>query len=256
MRIQNFTIGTDFEVVALRDGEPASVINLIGGTKNNPLLVTGGNLQEDNVLAEGATDPAGDKETWLQTIAMIKDHLASKLETLGMTPDYSPVAMYREHDISHPMAQQFGCDPDYNAWTGRKNEPPCASHAGRMRTAGGHVSIGYDHQRDGNRLRHIVKCLDMYLAIPMLFVDPDRQRRELYGKAGSFRPKPFGVEYRALSNVWVGKDLGEWVYDTVAFVLDKHDDIEVPNEVQTVIDSYNLPLAETLMARHNIGAIA
>jgi hypothetical protein len=39
-------------------------------------------------------------------------------------------------------------------------------------------------------------------------------RRELYGKAGAFRPKPYGVEYRVLSNRWLNSEaLIRWVYN-------------------------------------------
>jgi hypothetical protein len=35
--------------------------------------------------------------------------------------------------------------------------------------------------------------------------DKDTERRKLYGKPGAFRPKPYGCEYRVLSNAWVDK---------------------------------------------------
>jgi hypothetical protein len=46
-----------------------------------------------------------------------------------------------------------------------------------------------------------------------MFVDFDDRRRQLYGKAGAYRPKPYGMEYRVLSNVWLkNKSLQRWVY--------------------------------------------
>ncbi len=36
--------------------------------------------------------------------------------------------------------------------------------------------------------------------------DKDTERRGMYGKAGAFRPKPYGVEYRTLSNAWLSND--------------------------------------------------
>jgi hypothetical protein len=37
----------------------------------------------------------------------------------------------------------------------------------------------------------------------------------MYGAAGAFRPKPYGVEYRVLSNAWLqSEELMAWVYRT------------------------------------------
>jgi hypothetical protein len=46
--------------------------------------------------------------------------------------------------------------------------------------------------------------------------DKDATRRQLYGKAGAFRPKPYGMEYRVLSNRWLDSEpLMRWVYNTL-----------------------------------------
>ncbi len=51
-------IGTDFEEFVHDGYKIASAIGLIGGDKEDPVWCEGGNMQEDNVLAEGATNPA------------------------------------------------------------------------------------------------------------------------------------------------------------------------------------------------------
>ena len=33
--------------------------------------------------------------------------------------------------------------------------------------------------------------------------DGDHKRRQMYGAAGAFRPKTYGMEYRTLSNKWI-----------------------------------------------------
>lgn len=52
----------------------------------------------------------------------------------------------------------------------------------------------------------IIKLYDRFIAIPsILFVynhKEERLRREIYGKAGTYRLKPYGLEYRVLSNAW------------------------------------------------------
>jgi hypothetical protein len=48
-----------------------------------------------------------------------------------------------------------------------------------------------------------VKFIDLFTAIPAVLLDPGKKgkdRRNIYGKAGSFRYTPYGFEYRTLSN--------------------------------------------------------
>ena len=46
---------------------------------------------------------------------------------------------------------------------------------------------------------------DLYIMLPALRHDSSNERRELYGQAGRFRPKPYGIEYRTPSNFWTSK---------------------------------------------------
>ena len=45
--------------------------------------------------------------------------------------------------------------------------------------------------------------MDFFLGLPSVLYDADTERRKLYGKAGAMRYKPYGVEYRTLSNAWL-----------------------------------------------------
>jgi hypothetical protein len=106
-------------------------------------------------------------------------------------------------------AKILGCTPDFNAWTGEVNpspKPPVKT----LRTASGHLHIGWiDGNADMSDPVHIQTCKDLvkqfdwYLGAWSVGVDKDSKRRSLYGKAGAMRFKPYGVEYRVLSNFWL-----------------------------------------------------
>ncbi len=44
---------------------------------------------------------------------------------------------------------------------------------------------------------------DLFLGLPSAGADKQGKRRELYGKAGRYRPTSYGIEYRVLSNYWL-----------------------------------------------------
>lgn len=76
--------------------------------------------------------------------------------------------------------------------------------------------------------------MDLHLGVPSLVLDKDTERRKLYGKAGAFRPKPYGVEYRTLSNFWIWSEENiKWAWDqtnkAIQFVQDKH---KIPPSIQ------------------------
>ena len=63
----------------------------------------------------------------------------------------------------------------------------------------------------------VVKLMDLFIGVPSVVLDTSpgsEERRELYGKMGAMRPKPYGLEYRVLSNFWVfDKELIKWVFN-------------------------------------------
>jgi hypothetical protein len=143
---------------------------------------------------------------------------------IKMVPGYevviSPVAHFTEAVMKAqpPEALELGCDPDYNAWTGLPNIKPNANRP--MRTASGHVHIGWTKNEDItdpdliNRAYAAARQMDFYLGLPSLFYDDDQERREMYGKGGCCRVKPYGVEYRTLSNAWLKSErLMTWVFN-------------------------------------------
>jgi hypothetical protein len=128
----------------------------------------------------------------------------------GLELDISASKEFPVIDLMHPQAQELGCEPDYNAWTGRVNPRPRAPET--LRSSGGHIHIGYDNPTE-ELSRKIVKAHDLFCGVGSVLYDPDTRRREIYGKAGAHRIKGYGVEYRTLSNFWISsEELMDWVY--------------------------------------------
>jgi hypothetical protein len=201
-------IGADPEVF-VRDekGRFRSAHGLIPGTKEEPYPVQDGAVQVDGLALEFNTTPAATREEFIHHIGSVMNQLA------GMVPGYTlaiePTARFHHmHLKTQPeKALELGCEPDYCAYTGQQNPRPNA--ATTMRTAAGHVHIGGFETDDPTGEEHMTKCitlvkvLDAFLGLNSLFWDHDNKRRAMYGKAGAFRPKPYGVEYRSLSNAWL-----------------------------------------------------
>lgn len=208
------TIGTDAEVLLKGSAGLVSAIGLIGGGKHNPFLVNKGNLQEDNVLAEFAIDPVSTEDDFVSSIQLVMESLKAKVGPLQLGIDIKSSAIFPDDQLQHPMAKEFGCDPDYNAWTMRANAKPNPRSVGNLRTCGGHIHVGFPvDDQDFMARPELVQWMDVYLGLPSVLLDDDTKRRSVYGKAGAHRPKQYGIEYRVLSNFWIkDEQLMRWAY--------------------------------------------
>jgi hypothetical protein len=206
-----FTFGADPEFFVQKDGKPVSAHALIPGDKKNPYKVGWGAVQVDGMALEFNIDPAKGEAGFIRNLNSVMDTI------LKMVPGYEmydqPVADFGLDYIKQQpdCAKELGCEPDFNAYTMDINPRPDAEVP--FRTASGHIHIGWTNGVDPHDSGHFEACailskmLDLYLGVPSLLWDTDDRRRELYGKAGAFRPKPYGMEYRTLSNRWLRPDM-------------------------------------------------
>ena len=207
-----FTIGADPEIwVKAKGGVVKSAYGLIPGTKKEPFRVQKGFVQVDGMALEFNIDPVSNLDQFNENIDTVMGCL-NVLIGKHHEVEISPVAEFgAEYILGQPHeARVLGCDPDYNAYTGEPNPVPNADTP--FRTASGHIHIGWT--KDVNPLdpSHfeaccwLTKALDAYLGLPSMVWDRSEaavKRRTLYGKPGAFRPKPYGMEYRVLSNSWL-----------------------------------------------------
>lgn len=224
-------IGADPELFVTKAGVGnISAHELIGGTKKNPLKVKHGAVQVDGTALEFNIEPASTSKEFLFNIQMVMNQLSTMVKDKDSTIDFDikPAVIYRKDvfDSIPEEAKELGCEPDYNAYTKTANPRPDSStlqgDKARMRTASGHIHIGWTEGADPFSLEHFEDCcyltrrLDATIAQASQYWDRDNTRRELYGKLGAFRPKSYGMEYRVLSNEWLKHpQIIEWLFNTV-----------------------------------------
>lgn len=261
--IQSLTVGADPEVFLYKDGWPYPVVGLLGGTKENPLPVSCGAVQEDNVLAEFNILPSYSEEDFVSNITTVMSKLHELLRDYELK--VVPSADFRFRDLMEAgdKAMEFGCDPDYNAWTGKVNPSP--SPGTTLRTAGGHIHLGHpslDPSAPPEIIYDQIKMMDIYLGVPSVIMDSDKERRKMYGKAGAFRRKEYGVEYRTLSNFWIkDEEHMRWAYSNTTLAFDMASELpgyleEISSEViQSTINNSDVAAAEMIVSTLNIPTV-
>jgi hypothetical protein len=251
------TIGADVEVFAKdREGKHKSLCGLIGGTKDEPKQIKGLEkgfcVQEDNVSLEfniPSTTREGLFQLYIQTMV---DQSKKLLDKLDMSISKECGVSFDKSELLHPNALVFGCEPDYDAWKRIENKKPISKDE-TLRTAGGHVHVG-------TRLNmlELIKNMDLRLGVPSILLDDNSasaRRRELYGKAGAMRPKPYGAEYRVLSNFWIFDEaLIRWVFTQTqsACILPKKFTKKEEADIVNCINNSDRSLARSLIDKYKV----
>ncbi|UOF79325.1 phage phieco32-like cooH.nH2 ligase-type [Caudoviricetes sp.] len=241
------TVGSDPECfLRSSKGRLVSSIGLLPGNKTYPFKTEHGSIQSDNILAEFNSLPSTNKEEFILNHKLVIKDLVDIIKPLDLKLDFISSAVCSNQLLSEPLARLAGCEPDYCAWTGLENRPPDYMN-NNVRVAGGHLHISF-LDSDGSledRLK-FVRALDLVLGVPSVLLDSDVRRRELYGKAGAFRPKftdrndPYnGIEYRTLSNFWLkSESLMSFVWDGVERVYNSFKEL---SELATNLESLIVP---------------
>lgn len=255
-----FMVGCDPELFLKKDGNYVASCDLVGGTKDVPMplegLPDGFTVQEDNVAVEFGIPPANSKLSFLGSISTVMNELTRLMQEKGLSLDKAASTKFPESELWHPKALMFGCDPDFNIWTGKRNPRPKADDT-TLRSCGGHVHVGIDPSYDWKAL---IKNMDFHLGVPSVLMDKDEDRRKLYGMPGAYRRKPYGVEYRTLSNFWVfDPKLTGWVWDGVEKAVNAVDAQfqidELQEPIQRAISTNDKKLARELVEHFNLSIV-
>lgn len=262
INLENLKIGADPELFAFDEDTKnfMSVHNVLQGTKDQPFPVNRGAVQVDGTAAEFNIEPVSCREDFLTNITTVQHQLQQILPN-SYHLQAVPVATFQKDyfDKLPEECKLLGCDPDFNAWNhGQQNPDPEATDA--QRVAGGHVHLGWTEDKDIHDpahtaiSMHLIRQLDFLLGLSSLSWDTDTIRRKTYGRAGAYRIKPYGVEYRTLSNAWLKhSDTILKVYDlSVAAVKAATEDIWFEDRfgpvAEEIINKSNTKEAEAILS--------
>lgn len=225
-KISNFKLGTDPELFIYSEKlcKFIPVCGMIGGTKEHPIQIDKNepmfSLQEDNVAVEFTIPPVNTLSGWLNNINYMKNFINETiLKPKDLLPIYSSSARFEIEDLNDPRAQHMGCNSSYNAWTYEQHQVDRSDYT--LRTTGNHIHVGYDNHNPDTSIE-LIKAMDLFLGVPSVLIDPDTERRKMYGKCGDYRIKTsYGVEYRSLGGYFLtNNELLTWVYNNTLAAID------------------------------------
>ena len=262
-------VGTDAEVffVHKMTKKPIPVIGLVGGTKENPKPIpllnkqygNGCAIQEDNVMAEFNIPPCGEPGLFMNHIHVMRNWLTKEAEKHDCKLRITGSARFEKEQLFHEQAQTFGCEPDFCVWTRSENQiDRSLPDLETLRTAAAHVHVSF---LEGGKKPSLeakefaVMMLDLHLGVPSVLLDDDVERRKVYGKAGAFRIKDYGVEHRVMSNYWIRENfLVQWVFQQTQLAIARLNDkaflrfvLDSSKQIQEAINNCDKEQANVLV---------
>ena len=265
MTFQLLKVGSDTEffLTDRKTGEPVTAIGRFGGTKQRPrpvLDIEGFCIQEDNVMPEVNIPPASSAKEFYLNCDKILTWLREEAKKQGLNVEVCASMKFTPDKLDHPQAKNIGCERDFCVWTRTPNEFDQTKRAvlEYLRTAGGHLHISFQNSRrkiTEQDQELLVMLCDLLLGVPSIVLDGDQERRKLYGRAGSFRFKPYGIEYRVLSNFWFKNPyLSSWTFNQVVTAVSWMNDkprirslFDHAEEIQTAINTQDVDLSYLIL---------
>jgi len=221
---EKVTIGCDPELFLKSNetGEYVPSFFVMEGDKNNPTPIgkEGHNIQCDNVMVEYGVPPSKNVEEFVKHNLFVQKYIKEEIaEKNNLKMVIFPSARFEEQNLLDERAQRFGCDPDYNA-----HESGTPNTVGNTKTpwrcSGGHIHVGYENHNYHTNMQ-IIRAMDLFLSVPLVLMEPENKRKEMYGKAGAFRHQNHGVEYRVTSNyIFSSEELMRWAYNQTIKALE------------------------------------
>ena len=206
---KDVTLGMDPEYPLIgQDGSSVPAWLVTKGTKENHESIQEGiRIHADGAALEITTPPFTYKNfrtSVKSTVEAARQFSARMKLGLGTSPE---VTNFSKEVLRHPLCATIGCDPDYSAYSTDPHEErkvPFDPLTSTSRFFGGHIHIGYPQELLPPWA--MARVCDLIITLPILEIDRQAGRRQVYGLAGLYRPKSYGVEYRTPCNAWTFKN--------------------------------------------------
>lgn len=218
-----FTFGSDPEFFLIKNKKIYSAIGIVEGNTHSRIRMGGNQFYYDNVAAECAITPGDSKRSVLNNFRNCFQNYSDLVKPYRLVALASFI--FKNEQLSNEEARTVGCAKEYCAYEMKqKNSPVSKIKKENLRTCGGHIHVG-DECLTGEGPESIlfIYMLDLFLGVPSVWLDDNEdssRRRELYGKAGRYRPTDYGIEYRSLGNFWLkSPDFVDVFYDLTFFAL-------------------------------------
>ena len=239
----------EFYLIDRETGHPVSAHNIVDGDKKNPApLPSGGTVQRDGVAVEFNTPVSTSAKEFADNVNAALNDLRKMIPQKYQFRFMPFTNFNKEYFTSLPdTVKELGCDPDMNAYTGTYNRSPGKeAQDSPSRAFGGHIHIGWGKDLGGES--HVKDCCLFIKQLESLGI-PDYahaiatyesqvRRSALYGARGAFRPKSYGVEWRAPSNVWL--QFGPRNWETI-FTMAEAVFINMTEGRKRTIPAYHIP---------------
>lgn len=198
-----------------KTGQYVAAHGLLPGDKKNPLKVEKGAVQVDGLAFEYNIDPASTAEEFSKNHEVVQAQMKEMVQKVDKDLEIVFVP-YVQFDMNYfkglpEEAKILGCDPDYCSSNGSVMEVSAALANSPIRTAAGHIHVGWTKDEDPTGSVHFEDCRFIahhfygrtaYIpGVPR--TNEENWRLGYYGHSGAFRPKSYGVELRQYSNIWV-----------------------------------------------------
>lgn len=261
-----FTVGIEREmpVYVNNTAVPAQLL-IPQYTKENPFHVNGGTMHHDCSLLEFTTPPCDSPGSLRSSYNLQKEYVRGTLlktsdvyrrgaDVVGeavrsITLAESTAATFSQVEfMNQPENRELGCSPSRNAYGSRPIRPE--GYADTKRFGGTHLNISTPDTTSAED-RSLVMAVDIAFAMPHMITcnDPDDEqlRRELYGRAGEYRRKDFGIEFRVLSSNFLSFYSIARIYDALKYLVECDEAYLYKSpegvDVENIINTMNRPAA-------------